>query len=110
MRSFRTSGLQGGGVVVVDVRTKVVVQMKSVAGEVGQSLQPLTDDLLLRESGLDSLSVAVLFAYLEDELHVDPFGAGGCDLPMTVGDLIKGYEDAIPGSVLVCPDARQRKK
>ena len=77
------------------VRTTVLDQMTLVARLQNQTLAPLHDDLLLLESGLDSLSIAILVANLEDELGLDPFGAGrNVAIPRTVGDFIKLYENA----------------
>ena len=47
--------------------------MQKVAKEYDQTLAPLTDDLVLIDSGLDSLAFAVLVVWLEGELGVDPF-------------------------------------
>jgi len=58
-----------------------------------KTLKPLTDDLPLLESGLDSLCLAVLVANLDDQLGLDPFGTNGnFDFPVTVGDFIGLYE------------------
>jgi hypothetical protein len=60
-------------------------------------LKPLTDDLPLLESGLDSLCLAVLVANLDDQLGLDPFGAdGNVDFPVTIGDFIGLYESVSP--------------
>ena len=55
---------------------------------------PLTDELLLLESGLDSLCIAILVASLDDELEVDPFSNDSVVMPTTVGQLIQVYEHA----------------
>ena len=69
--------------------------MTTVARLQKQTLAPLHDDLYLLDSGLDSLSIAILVANLEDELNLDPFGAGrDVPIPKTVGDFIKLYENA----------------
>jgi acyl carrier protein len=76
-------------------RSTILDQITLVARLQNQTLAPLTDDLLLLESGLDSLSLAIIVANLEDELGLDPFGAGGdVAIPKTVGDLIRLYENA----------------
>ena len=55
----------------------------------------MSDDLGLEESGLDSLCLAIIVARLEDELGFDPFGSDeDTELPVTVGDFIRFYEDA----------------
>jgi hypothetical protein len=58
-------------------------------------LAPLTDDVSLLESGLDSLCFAVVVARLEDVLGVDPFSeAEDARFPVTLGDFIRFYENA----------------
>jgi acyl carrier protein len=58
-------------------------------------MAPLTDDLVLLESGLDSLCFAIVVARLEDALGFDPFSAAeDVDFPVTLSDFIKFYEDA----------------
>jgi acyl carrier protein len=72
-------------------------EFDQVAKEQSVQLAQLTDDLAILDSGLDSLCLAVVVARLEDELGVDPFSAAvaGEQLPVTVGDFIQLYEDAI---------------
>jgi acyl carrier protein len=66
-----------------------------VAKDQRKKLAPLSDDLVLLESGLDSLCFAILVARLEDAVGVDPFSAAeDADFPVTLGDFIKFYEDA----------------
>ena len=50
----------------MSVKAAVSAQIHQMAGEHGQSLPPLTDDLVLLDSGLDSLAIAILVARLED--------------------------------------------
>jgi acyl carrier protein len=58
-------------------------------------LAPLTDDLVLVDSGLDSLGFAILAVRLEDELGVDPFSAAeDVTLPVTLRDFVQTYEHA----------------
>jgi acyl carrier protein len=69
-------------------------QMSEIAREHGKILAPLRDDLVLLDSGLDSLGFAVLVARLEDRLGVDPFTASEDALfPVTFGDFVKVYEN-----------------
>jgi acyl carrier protein len=69
-------------------------QMAEIAREHGRSLAPLRDDLVLLDSGLDSLGFAVLVARLEDRLGIDPFTASEDALfPVTFGDFVKVYEN-----------------
>jgi len=80
----------------VSVRSKVISQFEQVAKEQTKELAPLSDDLVLVDSGLDSLCLAIIVARLEDALGVDPFSAKDDDFPVTLGDFIKFYEDAAP--------------
>jgi acyl carrier protein len=76
-------------------RTAVLAQLEQVAKEQNKALAPLSDDLELMESGLDSLCFAIVVARLEDSLGVDPFSATeDVEFPVTVGDFVKFYEDA----------------
>jgi acyl carrier protein len=69
-------------------------QMAKVAREHGKTLAPLRDDLVLLDSGLDSLGFAVLVARLEDTLGVDPFTAAeDAMFPVTFGEFVQVYEN-----------------
>jgi acyl carrier protein len=77
----------------MNVRTEIVTQFKQVAQEQDLLLAPLTDGLELLNSGLDSLSIAVIVARLEDSLGVDPFAASeDAAFPVTFGDFVNLYE------------------
>lgn len=77
------------------VRLKVLDQIKIVAEQQEKSLAPLDDDLVLAESGLDSLCFALLVARLEDTVGCDPFTASDeVNFPVTLGDFVRLYEDA----------------
>ncbi len=77
----------------MNIRETVMEQMRIVASQQNKTLAPLSDDLRLMESGLDSLCVAILVANLEDELDIDPFGSGNeVSVPVTVGDFVHLYE------------------
>jgi len=52
----------------VSVRSKVLSQFEQVAKEQNKVLGPLSDDLVLVDSGLDSLCLAIIVARLEDAL------------------------------------------
>ena len=70
--------------------------IEQVAKEHQQTLAPLVDELELFNSGLDSLSLAVIVVRLEDELMVDPFsGSDATGVPKTVGDFVRAYERAV---------------
>ncbi len=79
----------------MSIKLTIVDQMKQIAREHGKTLAPLSDDLVLLDSGLDSLGFAVLVARLEDTLGVDPFTtAEDAMFPVTLGDFVKVYENA----------------
>ena len=77
------------------VRSTVLEQFRQVAKEQGKKLGVLDDDLVLLDSGLDSLCFAIIVARLEDALRIDPFSTTAeADFPVTLGDFIRFYEDA----------------
>ncbi len=77
------------------IREMIVSEFEKVAKEQGKALAPLSDNLELLNSGLDSLCLAIIVARLEDSLGCDPFSADDAvDLPVTLSDFIRCYEDA----------------
>lgn len=73
----------------------ILSEMRKVAEEQAKKLAPLSDDLVLLDSGLDSLCFAVLVARLEDKLGLDPFtAADDVAFPVTLGDFVKVYDRA----------------
>lgn len=77
------------------IQTAVFEQFAQVAREQEKQLAPLNANLVLLESGLDSLCFALIVARLEDELGVDPFTASeDVYFPVTLGEFVKFYEDA----------------
>lgn len=77
------------------IATLVKAEMKRVADSQKKQLAPLTDDLVLLNSGLDSLGFAVLVASLEDKLGVDPFTErDDLQFPVTLADFVRFYEGA----------------
>jgi acyl carrier protein len=77
----------------MSTRTTILSQIQQVAAEQKKTLAPLTDDLSLLDSGLDSLCFAILVARLEDVIGVDPFTAStDVKFPNTIGELIAFYE------------------
>jgi acyl carrier protein len=77
------------------VRTAILAKFKEVAASQEKALAPLTDELVLLESGLDSLCFAIIVATLEDELGYDPFSAADdVYFPVTLGDFVAFYETA----------------
>jgi acyl carrier protein len=83
---------------VHEMSTKLTVYklIEEIAADQHKTLAPLSDDLVLLESGLDSLCFAILVARLEDKLGIDPFTASDdAYFPVTLGDFVKSYETAI---------------
>ena len=79
----------------MSVKLTIMDQMEEIAREHRKVLAPLRDDLVLLDSGLNSLGFAVLVARLEDKLGIDPFTASEDALfPVTFGDFVKVYEHA----------------
>jgi acyl carrier protein len=77
------------------IRSEIVSHFMQVAQEQGLELARLTDGLELIQSGLDSLSFAIIVARLENALGVDPFSASEDALfPVTFGELVELYETA----------------
>lgn len=75
------------------VRAHIVSMFEQVARELGRDLSPLADNLKLVDSGLDSLSFAIIVARLEDSLGFDPFSASEqVAFPVTFGDFFGLYE------------------
>jgi len=80
---------------MMSIKLTIMDQMRQIAREHGKTLAPLRDDLVLLDSGLDSLGFAVLVARLEDTLGIDPFTAAeDAMFPLTLGDFVKVYESA----------------
>jgi acyl carrier protein len=78
----------------MSIKLTIMDQMAQIAREQGKHLAPLSDELVLLDSGLDSLGFAVLVARLEDKLGVDPFTAAeDAVFPVTLGDFVKVYEN-----------------
>jgi len=81
----------------MSIRAQVISEIAQIRHGSEKHFPPLTDDLLLLESGLDSLGIAVLVTRLEDSLGVDPFDEPEVSRPpVTVGDFIRLYENAVP--------------
>jgi hypothetical protein len=77
----------------MSVRATVISQFELVAAEQHRTLARLSDDLMLLDSGLDSLSFAIIVARLEDALGFDPFDVDeDTKFPVTFGDFVKLYE------------------
>jgi hypothetical protein len=80
--------------IVSNFRDEITTQFRLVAAEQDKRLAPLTDDLPLLNSGLDSLCFAILVSRLEDVLGVDPFSESeDASFPVTLGQFITFYEN-----------------
>ena len=89
--SMTNSQLGHGG---PSVRSTITSLFEQVAREQNRKLAPLSDDLNLLQSGLDSLSFAIIVARLEDSLGFDPFNAAEpVVFPVTFSDFIRLYEN-----------------
>jgi acyl carrier protein len=77
------------------IRSTILTTFETVGREQEKNLAPLSDDLPLLESGLDSLCVAIIVARLEDSLGLSPFDTEEeIQFPVTVGDFVQFYETA----------------
>ena len=80
----------------MSIRSEILVQFKQVAHEQDRQLAPLSDELPLLNSGLDSLCFAIIVSRLESVLGVDPFSANeDAPFPVNLGEFIRFYEDAV---------------
>ena len=79
----------------MSLTSTIAAHFQQVAQEQRRTLAPLSDDLRLLQSGLDSLSFALIVARLEDALGFDPFDAPEMvKFPVTFGDFVNFYENA----------------
>lgn len=79
----------------MSIRSTILERVTMIAEQQGKQLAPLTDDLPLLNSGLDSLCIAIVVANLDDELGLDPLSSDDQSaFPVTLGDFIRLYEDA----------------
>jgi acyl carrier protein len=78
----------------MSVRSIVISQFEQVAVEQHRTLARLSDELKLLDSGLDSLSFALIVARLEDALGFDPFDVvEDVKFPVTFGDFVRLYDN-----------------
>ena len=79
----------------MNVRSEILDQFKQVAAEQDKRLAPLSDDLPLMDSGLDSLCFAIIVSRLETTLGVDPFSTNeDAPFPVNLGEFILFYENS----------------
>jgi hypothetical protein len=80
----------------MSVRSEILDQFKQVAHDQDMQLGPLSDELPLLDSGLDSLCFAILVSRLESVLGVDPFSESeDAPFPVNLGEFIRFYENAV---------------
>ena len=80
----------------MSVKPDVLAQFEQVAKQQKKKLAPLSDDLVLLDSGLDSLCLAIIVARLEDALGVDPFNvAQDAEFPVTFADFVRLYDEVV---------------
>ena len=79
----------------MSVRDTIEAEFQRVAKEQKRNLLPLTDNLRLLDSGLDSLSFALIVASLEDAVGFDPFeSAEETRFPVTFGEFVRLYDES----------------
>jgi hypothetical protein len=90
---------RAGPAATPDVRSVVAGCFEATAEDQERMLEPLSDKLLLLDSGLDSLCFAIIVAQLEDQLGVDPFSElDDAFFPVTFGQFVQLYEAAVEGA------------
>lgn len=78
----------------MNVRSEILGLFEEVAQEQGKRLAPLSDELPLLDTGLDSLCFAILVSRLENVLGADPFGENtDAPFPVNLGEFIRLYEN-----------------
>jgi acyl carrier protein len=80
------------------IRSTILNTLQQVAVEQGASLpENIGDDLVLLESGLDSIGYAILVVELEQQLGFDPFLLATEPIyPTTLGEFVNIYERYMP--------------
>jgi acyl carrier protein len=79
----------------MEMRSEIISEFEEVARQQDRRLAPLSDDLELLYTGLDSLSFAIVVTRLEEKLGLDPFATSeGEPLPLTFGEFVEFYENA----------------
>jgi acyl carrier protein len=77
----------------MSVRETVALHFQQVAVEQKRKLASLSDGLRLLDSGLDSLSFALIVVRLEEALGFDPFDTNeDLKFPVTFGEFVRLYE------------------
>jgi hypothetical protein len=77
------------------IKSIVFGEIVRIAKLHNKPLVPLSADLALQDSGLDSLCIAVLIVCLNDRTGYDPFDRDDeGSVPVTVGDIVRLYENS----------------
>jgi len=80
----------------MSVRSEILDLFQQVAHEQDRLLAPLSDELPLLDSGLDSLCFAILVSRLEIVLGVDPFSENtDATFPVNLGEFVSLYQSAM---------------
>jgi acyl carrier protein len=79
---------------IPSIRSTILTTLKQVAAEQGATLpENMDDNLVLLESGLDSIGYAILVVELEQKLGFDPFLESKVPIyPATLGEFVDFYE------------------
>ncbi len=78
----------------MSVQETIESEFQRVSREQNRKLAPLAENLKLVDSGLDSLSFALVVSRLEDALGFDPFDTRDeLKFPVTFGEFVKLYEN-----------------
>ena len=82
----------------MSIRQVIEARFKAALVEAGKPVPPkFDDDLVLLQSGLDSLGFAILVTQLEQELNYDPFTLMEEPVyPTTFGEFVSVYERFSP--------------
>lgn len=92
MSEMALDGRAAAGAGTDAVRAAVRRCFEQTAAAQSRVLQPLADELVLVDSGLDSLCFALIVAQLEDELGVDPFSdLDDAFFPVSFGEFVQLY-------------------
>jgi acyl carrier protein len=85
----------------MELEDRIKALMVECAAMSGTTLtRDITDDLVLLESGLDSLGFATLVVRLDEELGFDPFTMrDDIVYPTTFGEFVAIYRDARPSQL-----------
>jgi acyl carrier protein len=79
----------------MSIQSTIISEIQQISRETKRDLPPLSNELVLRDSGLDSLAIAIVVTRLEDALGLDPFTeSDDTPPPVTLGEFIAFYQNA----------------